>query len=184
MLSSSLNRSIYHSLWYYCTKLEFPYIPSCIKHMPMDRNIDNTKITEDAILSIELKSRESSSTQSHLDHTPIDQERSENKSVTMKRSPSPSSPRLPDDSAGAGSSAMQGKSTYRKRGRWWSLIRPADNHGAGDLPLSRDEPEPSRKTDCLLLDYQNQLFLLESLNRRSSRKAKQLRWIHKVCDVA
>ncbi|KAK5080107.1 hypothetical protein LTR24_008669 [Lithohypha guttulata] len=35
--------------------------------------------------------------------------------------------------------------------------------------------QAGKQDDCLLLDYQNQLFILENLNRRTSRKTRKPR---------
>lgn len=140
----------------------------------MERDTKDTDITNDALLSIELKSREFSTIQSHPGNSATCEEKLVKESAIMKPISSTSSPRLPEDIIDAESSTVQRKSVrYLSSGDHFTTL--ADNHDAEGLSLPRDEPEPSRKTDCLLLDYQNQLFFLESLNRRTSRKAKQMR---------
>lgn len=43
----------------------------------------------------------------------------------------------------------------------------------GTVYVGKPPPESTKEKDCLLLDYQDQLFILERLNRKSSRKAKK-----------
>lgn len=145
--------------------------------MPMEKNTNVTDIDNDSRLIIQLKSRKSATIQQSHPTEDLPQDESADKPDSMKRASSPSSPSLPESSPDMGTSRVQRKCPHRKRRKPWSLTVSADTHDTGEgSSLSRNEEAgASVKPDCQLLDYQNQLFFLESLNRRSSRKARQMR---------
>ena len=144
----------------------------------MERVIDQVNIPKEARLSVELRiGTEGSSIrceEARSEETAGESEQSASKDtsamlasqasdVPMRQKNPPTVPKL------------QG-TTQPLPTEIWSIVSNELTQQTGDHPPTEPNSTPSNQPDdCLLLDYQNHLFLLEDMNRRASQRTKKPR---------
>ena len=141
----------------------------------MDRANQTRNISRTADLSIELRVEAGDSSQTPTDQTePEDTPSTATSNIKAMRS----------DSASPTQGGCVSQQRPSSQGEFWSIhcnrsvfrYSAYADHAfiASELPLgSSGEAPDSKKNDCLLLEYQSQLVLLECMNRRSTRKLRQ-----------
>ena len=142
----------------------------------MDKATNVVNISEESCLSIELRAGKDKTATSQLcsvknDHTTTAYSRSPGKMDSPLPSPAFDSPvrQMPNNL----SAAIPSTGKYRCQARHIWFLFQALTTSTEAVPVPENcRNQATKEDDCPLLDYQKELFILEKLNRRTSRKTR------------